>query len=217
MQPSQAKKSFKSIAYLKIREMILQRELLWGDKLFENELAQNLGMSRTPVREALLTLEGENLIEKRDRLGFMVRRPKPDEIKDYFNVRILLEKFAAPLIIANISKDEFKVLQKNVSQAQVYLNKKDTKNFIICNSLFHEVLATASKSDIYCRLMSSLNDISVLLRAMSLRNTESMQSSLDCHKEILRVIQSGDAELLSSTFFDHIQGIQEEIDRYMLL
>jgi DNA-binding GntR family transcriptional regulator len=214
---TKTKKSLKSIAHLKIKAMILQRDILWGEKIFENELAQNLGMSRTPVREALLTLENENLIEKRDRLGFMVRRPKPDEIKDYFNIRVLLEKFAAPLIIANITEKERKALEKNISQAQAYLTRNDTKNFVLSNSHFHEMLASASKSDIYCRLMSSLNDISILLRAMSLRNTASMQSSLEGHKEIITVIQSGDAEALSKSFYKHMQGIQEEIDRYVLL
>jgi DNA-binding GntR family transcriptional regulator len=214
---TKTKKSLKSIAHLKIREMILQRDILWGDRIFENELAKKLGMSRTPVREALLTLENENLIERRDRLGFMVRRPKPDEIKDYFNIRVLLEKYAAPLIIANITEKERKALEKNISQAQAYLTRNDTKNFVLSNSRFHEMLASASNSDIYCRLMSSLNDISVLLRAMSLRNTDSMQSSLEGHKEILTVIQSGDAEALTKSFYKHMHGIQEEIDRYMLL
>jgi len=217
MQAPKTRKSLKSIAYLKIREMILLREILWGEKIFENDLAKTLGMSRTPVREALLTLESEKLIEKRDRLGFIVRRPTADEIKDYFNVRILLEKFAAPLIIANLTVKEFRALQNNISQAQAYLTKGDAKNFILSNSRFHEMLADASKSDIYCRLMSSLNDISILLRAMSLRNADSMQSSLEGHKEILAVIQSGDAEALSRSFYKHIHEIQEEIDRYMLL
>ena len=88
--------------------MILQRDLNQGDKIFEKDLSETLKMSRTPVREALLRLEQENLVENQNRLGFhrSGRLQSESEIVDYYDIREVLEVFAAPLMVAKITDAE---------------------------------------------------------------------------------------------------------------
>ena len=209
--------SFKKLAYNRIKEMILLREIVYGEKIFEKDIAEKLQMSRTPVREALLILESENFVENLDRLGFVVRRPKIEEIKDYFDIRDVLETYAAPRIVANISDQDTDALKENVRQAERHLVAGDSRNFILCNGHFHELLANVTHSAIYCRLVANLNDISTLLRATSFGSKDGLQDSLAGHKKILAVLQSGDAGALKAVLAEHLTQIRTKIEHFVFM
>lgn len=207
--------SLKELAYNKIKEMILLQEVVYGEKIFEKDLAEKMQISRTPVREALLILENEKFVENLDRLGFVVRRPKIKEIKEYFELRALLEAYAAPLITANLSPEFIKSLQENLKQAEQALLAGDNKNFIMHNGRFHELLACATRSDIYCRLISSLNDIATLLRAMSFSSLEGLQDSWIGHKKIVTALEAGDPDALKAVFAEHLTQIRTKIEQFV--
>ena len=173
---------------------------------------KKMQMSRTPVREALLVLENEKLVENQERLGFIVRRPTVNEIQDYLNIRDVLEKYAAAQIVDQITVQEMDALKNNLKEAEDFLNAKDTQNFILCNGLFHELLSAATHSSTYCRLMSSLDNISIILRIISLRNQEAMRQSLNGHKEILTFLQTRDADGLKASLAKHLDGIRRDIE-----
>lgn len=209
--------SFKELAYNKIKEMILLQQVVYGEKIFEKDLAEKMRISRTPVREALLILEREKFVENRDRLGFVVRRPRIEEIKDYFDIRKILEAYAAPRIIANLSDKTINALKDNIRQAEECLSVGDIRNFILYNGDFHELLADTTRSAIYCRLISNLNDISTLLRAMSFGNQEGLQDALAGHKKIVVALEAGDAEALKNIFVEHLSQISQKIEQFVFI
>ena len=191
-------------AYNQLKKMILLRELKQGEKIFEKDLAEKLGISRTPVREALLILEQEQFVENQDRLGFIVRRPTSKEIEDYFSV-------------ANISSEEIDAIESNLASSESYYNSGDAENFILSNGLFQELLFKATHSTLYYRMISNLSDITTLLRAMTQRNQDAMLQSLEGHKEIVRVLKTGDAEAFKKSLEAHLKEFRNEMARYILV
>ncbi|MBW2097070.1 MAG: GntR family transcriptional regulator, partial [Deltaproteobacteria bacterium] len=127
---SQDRENLRIKAYKEIKDRILMFELRPGEKIFEKDLAQGLKISRTPVREALLILERERLVECDERLGFIVRRMHAKEIDEFFQIRELLEVYAAPLIIKRILPSEIAALEKNIEKTSNHLEKLDYRNFV---------------------------------------------------------------------------------------
>lgn len=184
--------------------MILLRDLQPGEKIFEKKLSETLQIGRTPIREALLILEQEKLAENHRGLGFVVRRLSQEEIEDYYNVRQLLEGYAAPLIIKNITEAGIQLLENNVAEVKVHLSRDDYRQNVLASSEFHTILVQMAKAPILLRALSSLDDIAILLRAMASRRKEGMIKSLNGHEEVVNAVKSGDAEQLKRSLVDHL-------------
>lgn len=104
------KKNSELTAYEQIRKAILLKKLLPGQRLTEQWLGENLKMSRTPVRAALKKLEEERLVEMIANRGAFVYKPDMKEIKDVFDVRILLESYAAKMSADHIEETDLEKL-----------------------------------------------------------------------------------------------------------
>jgi len=117
-------------AFKEIKNRILFLDIKPGEKIVENEIAQSLKTSTTPVREALLMLEGEKLVEAHPRLGFVVKKLALKEVDEYFAIRKLLELFAVPLILEQITDDEIKVLKDNIKKAEKCADKNKLRDII---------------------------------------------------------------------------------------
>lgn len=198
-------KKFKTIAYDKIKNMILLSELQQGEKIFESDIAKGLEISRTPVREALLSLEQERLVENKDRQGFLVRRLNYNEIKDYYELREVMELYAVPLIIANITDEDMALLQDNITHAEHYYAENNTRDFILRSSEFHDLLSKTTRSEIYNRVISSLNDISIFLRAIASKNPVGAAESISGHREILEVLIEKNTDKLRKVLVAHLR------------
>lgn len=209
--------SLKIKAYREIKNMILLRELVQGEKIFEKDLAETMQVSRTPVREALLILEQENLVENQNRLGFIVRRLQADEVADYYSMREALEIYAVPLIIANITENEIEALENNVTKALVYLDSGDHRNLVLYDSHFHEMLYKAAHSKNFFRAISSMDDIACLLRASASRKIAGMEEALSGHKAIVGCLRTRDAGGLKKILIDHLRGAAKRNEAFLEL
>ncbi len=197
-------KNLKTLVYGEIKKMILFRDLKQGEKVFEKTMSKILGIGRTPVREALLVLEKEGLLEHRPGLGLIVRVLNKEEIVDYYNVRELLEQYAAPLIVENITDDEISALEKNVATVEALFQKEDYRELVLWSSQFHNLLAQGAHAPILYKSISSLDDIATLLRAMASKLTDGMLKSMEGHQQILDTIKNKDSSALKQNFIDHL-------------
>jgi len=192
-------------AYKDIKSKIICLQLKPGEKIFENEIAQDLKISRTPVREALLILENEKLVECDGRLGFVVRKLKTKEIEEYFSIRKAFEAFAAPFIIERITASEIEELKKNITEAQDYLKINDFNNIVRCETKFHEILWRATKSEIFFQIISGLSDKFQWIRAIALSAQGACRESIDDHKKIITLIEKKDSDKLKRFIALHIE------------
>jgi DNA-binding GntR family transcriptional regulator len=192
-------------AYKEIKSKIICLQLKPGEKIFENEIAKGLTISRTPVREALLILENEKLVECDGRLGFVVKKLNTKEVEEYFSIRKAFEAFAAPYIIERITAFEIEELKKNITEAQDYLKTNDFNDIVRCETKFHEILWRSTKSEIFFQIISGLSDKFQWIRAMALSAQGGCRESIDDHKKIVALVEKRDSDKLKKFIALHIE------------
>ncbi|MBW1802539.1 MAG: GntR family transcriptional regulator [Deltaproteobacteria bacterium] len=207
-------KNLRHKAYNEIKKSIIYFQIKPGQKIFEKDIAAKLKMSRTPVREALLILENEKLIEGSKKQGFSVRRLKPNDVREYFKIRRLLEDFSIPLVIENIKASEINALRKNTIEAEKALAKNNMDRFIKYESHFHHILYKSTKSDIFLETISYLTDKFHWLRAIGLYAEGGAQLSLDDHKKMLKAVELKDVNKFKHLMHEHLRRGEE---KYLLV
>jgi len=198
-------------AYKAIKDRILYLDLKPGEKIVENEIAAELGVSRTPVREALLMLQNEKLVECNDRTGFIVRRFPAADIAEYFAVRAVIEEFVMSLVLRRITESELEALRENIRQAERYVDAGDIRNIIRTSSEFHEILYKSAKSEVLLETISSLVDKFQWLRSIALSASRGAKQSVSQHKKILGAIEKRDSKRLKVLLRAHFLGAQKRL------
>lgn len=199
-------------AYEEIKRRIVFFELKPMEKLFETELANELKISRTPVREALLMLQNERLIESVVGKGFFVKKLTQKEVREYLAIRIALEDFIAPLIIENITKSEVKALKKNIMDAEKAIEKDDLYGLIAYETGFHKILYQSSRSEVFVETISHLTDKFQWLRAIALNAQGGGQQSVGDHVRICEAIEQKDLNGLKTAGKEHLRHAEEKFE-----
>jgi DNA-binding GntR family transcriptional regulator len=177
----------------------------------EAEIAASLNVSRTPVREALLMLENEKLVECKGSTGFIVRKFSAKEVEEYFAVRRVIEEFVMTLVLERITEDELEAVKENVRQAEEWLAAKDIHNVVRCESEFHELLYKAAKSEVLFETISALIDKFKWLRAIALNTRGGSAQSVEQHKKILAAIERQDGRAIKKIMRTHLLDAQKKL------
>lgn len=201
-------------AHESIKNRIISFELKPGDVLRENGIAKDLGMGRTPVREALLMLEHEKLVECRANVGYVVKKLTRKEADDYYSLREVLEEFAAPFIIERITPGEIVELKKVQMKSEQCAAGRDIHGVVSCNTEFHELLYKATGSDAFLGLISHLIDKIRWLLAMAVASQPDLTEALEDHRRIIQAVESRSLSDLQGEIRLHLKHAKE---RYLSL
>ncbi len=204
LQAFQKRKSLGEHVFDSLKQAIIRGKISPNEWLVESHIAETLGISRTPVREAIHKLEREGLIERQPRGGFTVLGLNRNDIEETFGLRGLLEGYAAKLAALKHEADELKLLEKKIDEFQraLDLNKMDLLPAI--NTEFHDLLYGLSKSPKLITMINGLRDQIYRYREMILKQqTFAMTSNLD-HKKMLKYIQKRDAQSAERVVKEHI-------------
>jgi len=197
-------------AYKIIKEKIVCLQIKPGERLFEADLAKNLKMGRTPVREAILMLENEKLVECNDKMGYIVRKLSREETYDFFALRMVIEDFAIPLIVKGLTNDIIAELERNIQMVKEYAEKNDFPNIIRYETEFHEILYRTTNSKVFIEVISGIVDKFQWLRAIALSAPGGVQQSLDEHIKILSAYKTGDISEVKRLTEQHIQDAKNK-------
>ena len=126
-------------AYEILKQQILSGALAPGEKISDNKLAQEIGVSRSPVREALRMLEQDELIISTDS-GLMVTPLDPDRLREIYQCRIALESYAAGLAAANITDKQIKTLENSIAQSRAFHKAGEYDKVQKANAIFHNTV-----------------------------------------------------------------------------
>ena len=150
--------SLAEIAYQEVKESILRGDLAAGQPLGPEELAARIGTSRVPLREALQRLEAEGLVMLRPRRGYIVTSLDPDEIRDIFDIRMLLEERAGYIATLNAASEDIAAVEELLfaMEGMKVRSAADAMLFVERNRAFHTRLYAPSERAQLCRLMSVL-------------------------------------------------------------
>lgn len=187
-----------------IREAILAGRLAPGARLKEQELAQALGISRTPVREALLLLQAEGLIESSPNRGAMVRAYSSEELTDMYELRALLEGHAARLAASRITKDDVSALADSCKRFRKQRLVEDTRGLTTENLFFHFTIVRTSGSPKLVELVQSIIQVPLVASSFGWYSKHETRRSEDFHKRIVTALRAGDEGRAERLMKEHI-------------
>ena len=197
-----------------LRDRILNEEYKKGDKLNELTLSKELGISRTPVREALKQLELEGLVESIPNKGVYVLGFSPRDLDDMFELRVLLEGLAIELAIDRIDSDVLAKLKELLELMEFYTLKRDKDKLNHFNVLFHETIYQGTDSMYLEQLLSDVHYYVSVTSKNSISHVERMESSLAEHREILDAIVAKDKTAAKNIIQKHIRKTQMIVRKY---
>ena len=192
-------KPLRDVVFENLREAILEGRLRPGQRLMEVQLAEQLGVSRTPVREAIRKLELEGLVIMLPRKGAYVANMSLKDVIDVLEIRASLEGLAASLAAQRMNSDDIKKLEK--------IAKEYEKS--IKDSEFHECIFKATNNKKLHHLINSLWEQVYRFRVTYISDYGSSLSIINEHKLILDAIKKGDTELAKKYATEHIEKAEQ--------
>ena len=189
------RESFSDRAYWELKRRILENELPIGQQYMEQEIAELLGMSRTPVHEALARLVNEGLVEIRPRHGMRVKPVSLKDMREICQVLTSLESTAAALAASrSLPEEAIFGLRQAVKDMDHALEQNDLNNWAQADERFHRLLVECSGNQRLKALVGTFIDQSHRFRMLTLRlRPKPVASNLD-HRAVLEAIVNGDAE-----------------------
>jgi DNA-binding GntR family transcriptional regulator len=198
-------------AYHSIRQMLFYNEILPGQKIKYQELADKIGVSITPVIHALKWLEFKNLVNHEPNRGYFVNEVSLKEITEIYDCRLLLEVSLVPDIIAHCEDESIKRLEQIIATYQKAVREEDYYSRLMTDMKFHLELAGISKCRIQLKMLHELFDILLLKYTRNLILLGIMDSSLDEHVHIFQYLEDRDAEGLQQALFTHLDHVRGHI------
>jgi len=186
-----------------IRQAILEGGLEPGSRLKEEELARELGISRTPVREALLMLQAEGLIVTTPNRGASVRIHDADDLRDLYQLRALLEGYAARLATARISDEEIDRLRESCDRFDA-VTADDVRELVRENLWFHSAIHTAAGSTRLSWMIQKVIELPLVYKSYIWYSPDQKRISVHYHRQITHALGARDAERAELVMREHI-------------
>jgi len=190
--------------YRSLRDGIAEGRYQTGDCLVEMKIAEELGVSRTPVREALKQLELEDLVVSHPNRGVVVKGFSNEDLQDVSTIRHLLEGQAAYWAAERITPELLSELKDVVELMEFYTQKNDVEHLVQLDSRFHEIVYDASGSRTIRHILASLHHNIRKARQSSLTLPDRAGCSLAEHKKIYHAIESHDAPAAKEYMESHV-------------
>ncbi|MDL2264130.1 GntR family transcriptional regulator [Synergistaceae bacterium OttesenSCG-928-I11] len=179
--------------YESLKRMILFKELVSGQKLSEIGLSEQLGVSRTPVREALRRLSNEGFVLIVPKSGAWVASPTRREVEDAYAVRARLESWAASMAVHNVTPLFLARLEEKIGEEDKIFKDRDLEGYLEVNRGFHMIIAEASKNSVLMEYISDILSKTFIYMVFMERYFDFEHNpSLDEHREILAAFAARD-------------------------
>jgi DNA-binding GntR family transcriptional regulator len=197
-----------------LREQLLSGELQPHQHLIEAKIARDIGTSRTPVREALHSLELEGLIESIPRVGYVVKPISEQEVEEICEIRMAIEGVAARWAIEKAYKKLVDELAKNICLAEEKISKGDVRAFVDMDAQFHEIISKFSGSKRLLELAQTLRRHMLRYRIQSIYSVDNVLRAIEGHKGIVQAIKKRDPEEVTQAIRHHMEQSKRDVLRY---
>ena len=205
------KYSLRGQVFQEIREDILKGKFKENEELREATLGKKLGVSRTPVREALRQLELEGLVHIIPNKGAYVTGITEKDVHDIYMTRSMLEGLCARWAAEHISEEQIQEMEEVLLLTEYHLDRGNAKQLAELDGKFHEVLYDASQSRILRHILSDFHKYVQVARKRSVKKEDRAKKSLEEHREILNALRTGDADRAEELAHIHILNVMENL------
>ncbi|HYH01692.1 MAG TPA: GntR family transcriptional regulator [Bacillota bacterium] len=204
-------KPLRELVFESLREAIISGQLSPGERMMEIQLAEEMGVSRTPVREAIRKLELEGLVVMIPRKGAYVAGLSLKDVTDVFEIRGALEGLAAELAADRITEDELESLERYLVKISEDIEHGDLNRVVETDTDFHTILYQASRNSRLSQIINNLREQIQRFRTTSLSFPGRMKTALEEHRKIVEAISSRDGELARKLAKEHIENAENSL------
>jgi DNA-binding GntR family transcriptional regulator len=201
-------------AYEIIKNDILSGGIDPGEKLLIADIAVRLNISRTPIREALLKLREEGLVDSFSRVGFFVRDLSAEDLRELFELREITEAYAAEKAASRLTDSdlvELDTIQKASVQA---VNEGRLEDFNKCEIALHAFIIKHSENSRLQKLSDGLSDLTSRERRLAIRYPENVRISLSEHGKIVEALARKDGTLARTRMIEHLRNVYSRLLPY---
>ena len=196
----------RDVVFNTLRQAILRGELKPGERLMEIQLANKLGVSRTPISEAIRKLELEGLVLMIPRKGAEVAEITEKNLRDVLEVRGALEELAVQLACDRIDKDGIRNLKKAAKEFEATLDSDDITQIAGADVAFHDIIYLATDNRRLIQLLNNLREQMYRYRVEYLKQKECHPKLLAEHQDIIRAIENGERDKAAKITSQHIDN-----------
>ncbi|HPZ71215.1 MAG TPA: GntR family transcriptional regulator [Peptococcaceae bacterium] len=208
-------KPLRDVVFETLRKAILEGVFPSGERLIEEDLAEELGVSRTPVREAIRRLEQEGFVVIIPRKGAYVSEISFKDVHEVFEIRAALEALACGLAAERATPDEIEQMEQLLLKESAYLNNEDLSLTVEADVGLHELFYAASRNERLINALMNLKDQIYRLRSTSMGQPGRKKKSLEEHKAIVEAIGQRNVSLAQKLGQEHIEYAEQEMLKFL--
>lgn len=205
----------RDVVFNTLRQAILRGEMEPGERLMEIQLAQKLGVSRTPIREAIRKLELEGLVIMIPRKGAEVAHITEKDMRDVLEVRSTLEELVVQLAIKNVTEEKLDELRAANRVFESAVVSKDVVNIVEADVKFHDILYSMTNNARLIQIINNLREQMYRYRVEYLKNPENHEQLLKEHEAIYKGIVEKDKAVVTEMIRKHISN-QVAVVKHMI-
>ena len=201
----------RDVVFQTLRQAILRGELKPGERLMEIQLANKLGVSRTPIREAIRKLELEGLVLMVPRKGAEVAEITEKSLNDVIEVRGALEELAVDLACQRITEEKMEELKCAAKEFEKALHTGDLTAYAEADVKFHDIIYMATENQKLVQLLYNLREQMYRYRVEYLKQEEVHQTLLTEHQYIIECIEKRDSQSAKAAILTHVENQAKKI------
>ena len=194
-----------------LRDAVRRGVLQPGERLMEIQLAEELGVSRTPVREAIRKLEMEGYVIMMPRRGTYVADLSIRDVNEVFEIRTSLESLASGLAAERITEDELEKLQRLLVEIGAHIKNGDMESIVRTDTEFHDLLYQASRNKRLVGIISNLREQLTRFRTTSMSYPGRLKATLEEHRNIVEALAQGDEKAARKAAEHHMEKSEQTL------
>ena len=202
-------KPLREIVYEELKRQIMIGEIPPGTRMMEVELADDMGVSRTPIREAIRKLEKEGLVSIEPRRGAYASEISIKDMVDVLEVREFLEGMAAGLASKRITEEEIEALKHSIDAYRDAVESGATEEIIEEDEIFHKLIVDCSGNKTLIQMINQVQELALRFRYIYYEDFSRYQNMPNEHQEILDAVLSGDPETARKAADEHVLRLKE--------
>ena len=201
----------RDVVFNTLRDAILKGELVPGERLMEKQLAERMGVSRTPIREAIRKLELEGLVVMIPRKGAEVATITEKDIKDVLEVRAALEELAVKIACEKMTDEELEKLKQTMEEFYEASINREVDTLIQKDVEFHDIIFNATENEKLIQIINNLREQIYRYRVEYIRKMEDFSVLVKEHEQIVNHIENRNVKAAQTVAVQHIENQERAV------
>ena len=211
IEPIIRPQTFKDLAYSEIRYLLTTGSIKAAEIITANQFAGMLKVSRTPVREALLQLASEGFLVAKDGRGFMIRQFSEKEIRDFFEVRRMVEVHVIEQLVGRLGAPDFNEMDEMLLMMKQRAEEQDSSGFLEADKDFHMDLVHRYNNSLLITITEQIRTLIAILGLKALATSGRIQQVLEEHAHIVEGFRKKNAQSAVKAMVNHLNTTEKEI------